>query len=414
MEPHNPDDHPQLKSPAGRLLLSGPLGEEQHPAAYGMARIVQFGQGVAGIFLNVRADGVNVIDFELGVDLIVFDSLEQLDPARAIRLKRNEEIPHPRTGEPVVLVTYPGNIGFVPLGYCGEDGVHHPHAGTGFCLGRDIAFPADLSVRRHQDIADPYQCLSLQQYRYNGEQFEVVESCRLDDGDLFPGWDQWGAGMSPAIIDGDDLLMAFYGAAPGSPADTAAPFISRWSRRDGKWQVAAISPVPDAVGCREPSLIRDSDGSLLLSARHGWPPSEDAPPRLIVWRSEDGENWTRQVDVVGLRSGGPLCIGKAANGRPVIAGNGTNQDRHSRASVSLWTLNATRDDVESEAVVFDPDVLFGPAPIYAWNADHAIPALIQLANGPPLCLTPIRLCETTEVVKDTLPTPVTGCHVLWF
>ncbi len=394
----------------GLAKLSGPVGPEQWPAAYGLGIFVQLGPETAGLFLNIRAGGVNVIDFEMGVDLIVFSQLSELDVKRARRIKRNEAMQHPETGDPMILVTYPGNIGFIPLGARRLDGSPHPHAGTGFSISRDIAFPADMSARRHQEIKAPWNCLALQQYRYDGTHFETASVHRFDASELLDGWTEWSAGLSTAIPDCDDLLMPFFGASAAGETPPC-PFLARWEMGADGWLPREVYPIEDAAGCREPSLVRDSDGSLLLTARHGWPPNPENPACLRVWRSINGVDWTRCVDLAGVRSGGPLSIGRSATGRPFIIGNGPNEGRHSRASVSLWPLNDERNGITQDTVEFDADERCGPAPVFAWNVDHSIPAVVQLADGKQHCLVAMRVCETTEVVRDTLPTPATGCYI---
>lgn len=395
----------------GLAVLRAPQSPEAHPAAYGLGRIFQAGPRQAGILLNLRAGGVPIVDFEMGTDLILFDDLRGLDPARALPLTRNQALRHPRTGTPLELVKYPGSLGFVPFGARRGDGTPHPHAGTGFCLSRTLGFPADHSVRRFQETPDPYSHLELQQWRYDGTRFRVTADQRPAEEGLLPGWDGWGSGMSTALPDGDDLLLALYGRRRGA-AEPKMPLVVRWRRTDAGWRPVEASPVEDAAGASEPSLIRDRDGSLLLCARHGWPPSRTGEgARLQLWRSADGRAWERCLDLDGLRSPGPVVLARTLGGQPFIVGNGLNSGRHSRASLSLWPLNDARAGITQDSVVFDADDRFGPAPVYAWNADHPLGAVVRLGDGRLHSLEAIRVCETTEVVKDTLPTPATGCYI---
>lgn len=82
-----------------------------------------------------------------------------------------------------------------------------------------------------------------------------------------------------------------------------------------------------------------------------------------------------------------------------------------RSSISIWPLNDARDGITQDSVVFDADERFGPAPAYAWNADHPLGASVRLRDGQRHALVAIRVCENTEVVRDALPTPATGCYL---
>ena len=86
-----------FRATRGLAFLGAPLTSEAYPAAYGVGRVFQVGPRLAGIVLNVRAGGVNVIDFEMGADLILFDDVHRIDVSKALPLKRNERILHPRT-----------------------------------------------------------------------------------------------------------------------------------------------------------------------------------------------------------------------------------------------------------------------------------------------------------------------------
>lgn len=396
----------------GLASLKAPLGKEEHPAAYGLGRIFQAAPREAGILLNLRAGGVDAIDFELGVDLVLFGDPRTIDLARAHPIARNEAVRHPRSGEPLALVKYPCNIGFVPLGAARPGGAPHPHAGTGFSVGKCIGFPADLSVRRWHEAPDPHVRLALIQYAYDGQRFQATDRQMLGSDELLDGWDLPNNGMTAALPDGDDLLMMMEGAPLGKGTQASkGPCVVRWRRTGGAWRAVSASPLADAAGLPEPSMVRDQDGSLLATARSGWPPRENTA-RVQAWRSEDGEGWTRRMDIGRLRSPGPVAVSRTAGGRPFIMGNTfSTENPTSRATLSAWPITGDRTGVAENLVAFDPEAFVGPPRDYAWFADHPIGAVVRLADGRLRSLVAFRLCDNTEVVKGALPTSATGCCI---
>ena len=107
---------------------------------YGLGFPFQAGRDTAGLFCNLRMIGYPTWDFENGTDVVLFDSLDHIDPGRATAISRNERFTDPATGEPSIAVKYPVIGGFVPIGALREDGTPHPHAGTGFGICQSLAF----------------------------------------------------------------------------------------------------------------------------------------------------------------------------------------------------------------------------------------------------------------------------------
>ena len=73
-------------------------------------------------------------------------------------------------------MTYPGNIGFVPLGAKRHDGTAYPDAGTGF--GFSVALCYDLN---DQGYFTMYQApvdgrYVVHQFAYDGQAFRVVKT----------------------------------------------------------------------------------------------------------------------------------------------------------------------------------------------------------------------------------------------
>jgi len=73
----------------------------------------------AGALCNIREGLVKGVDFECGVDVILFDRLSNISTNQAIAVTRNQDEPNPHSippGKPSTIVKYPARAGFVPLG----------------------------------------------------------------------------------------------------------------------------------------------------------------------------------------------------------------------------------------------------------------------------------------------------------
>ncbi|MBT5872120.1 MAG: hypothetical protein HOH43_01775, partial [Candidatus Latescibacteria bacterium] len=103
----------------------------------------QVAPGLAAAFCNIRRGDAPGADFEIGMDVVLFDDLNKVTADRAVPISRNHEAPNPRTSPPnapSVMMKYPCAGGFVPLGARRPDGSPHPHAGTGFALINVVAY----------------------------------------------------------------------------------------------------------------------------------------------------------------------------------------------------------------------------------------------------------------------------------
>ena len=122
---------------------------------YGLAIPFQIAPRRAAIFCNIRKDRGLGADFEVGTDVIIFDSLSDIRADQATPVSRNHEQPNPRSQPPgarSVIVKYPVRGGFVPFGAGRADGTPHPYAGTGFGLCQALAWP--LGQPALDDIPD--------------------------------------------------------------------------------------------------------------------------------------------------------------------------------------------------------------------------------------------------------------------
>ena len=172
--------------------------------------------------------------------------------------------------------------------------------------------------------SESYGYMEVYQFAYSDGQFQVKNSERVAGQDLIPGWWVSNGALTNAIPDGEDLLLATTAGkiertpTPGEGVPSGAGVV-RWQRKAGLWRPVSFVPVTGHDSSTESSLIRDLDGSLLLSARG----QQDMDPHAIrVWRSRDnGENWEKVIHVAGIMSSGPITLNQAADGTPYIATN---------------------------------------------------------------------------------------------
>ena len=385
-----------------------PAGECWH---YGLSFPFQAAPRLAGVFANVRPGNGIGVDFENGVDAVLFDDLSNVQTDRAVVICRNAMETNPNASDaPCVMVKHHAQGGFVPLGALRPDGSPHPHAGTGSGIVEALAWPLEASRRYEGDQA--YQYCELFQFSFDGTHFRV-DSSEILRAEPFPGgWTIQGIGLVNAIPDGDDLLSAVMcGRHADESGQASAPEdielfagIARWQRKENKWR--AVSFVPVAHGS-EPSLIRDTDGSLLFTSRHY--------PSIRVWRSADnGANWERIIDIgddiIGVA---PMTLNQAADGTPYIITNpfrGTRPGRGYRGEFFLWTLNPERTGVEPPILVRDAVDDFGPDA--SWKMDHPSAMTVQLADGRWHNVLGYRVMDGNEVGPDSPPpNPHTGSYL---
>jgi hypothetical protein len=136
----------------------------------------------AAAFCNVREGLVKGVDFECGVDVILFNNLSNLNSDDAVIVTRNQEEPNPHSipsGKSSVVVKYPALGGFVPLEAKRNDGAPHPHAGTGFGINQAIARKVDdpgippYGVNMFSG-PETYQYFEVHEFAYDGKSFKVA------------------------------------------------------------------------------------------------------------------------------------------------------------------------------------------------------------------------------------------------
>ncbi|PYV16729.1 MAG: hypothetical protein DMG07_07250 [Acidobacteria bacterium] len=405
---------------------------------YGLTIPFQIAPRRAAVFCNIRLEYPPGGDYELGTDVIIFDDVSRIQAAGIVPVSRFHEEPNPHSkppGQRSFLLKYPVRGGFVPLGAKRADGSPHPHAGTGFGLSQALAWPVYTrdQIRAATDNLEPYgraesyAYFELQQYKYDGKSFRVLNTERFSDNDLLPGWAISNSALTNAIPDGDDLLFGLTGEKAGLGKGAG---VSTWRRTEKGWHPVSFTPVTGDDHSIEASLIRDVDGGLLFCARGS---KNDTRNNLRVWRSPNGKApWKQVINVRGIVSG-PITINRAADGTPyvisdlyqvflyplerrwvIIVGPGlVPQGGWMRETLCLWPLNAERTDVQTPIVVRDSRAEFGTPPDGStWLADHPSAMTVQLADGAWHNILGYRIGTRGEMTNyGSDPAPQTGAYI---
>ena len=374
---------------------------------YGLGFPMQISPTEAALLTNIRMEGSGNIDFEIGTDAIVFRDLAKITAEQAIPVSRYEK-GIDRSGMKFIVRKGPVLGGFIPLGARLVDGSKHPHAGTGFGLCWAISHRVDEEGRfDYLDILERYAMMF--QFSYDGRTFRVVRKERVDAARLLPDWKLAGNFITNAIPDGEDLLYVMIARS----GEIAVAGVTRWQYEKDRWHPVSFVPVTgNEVTWSEPSLIRETDGSLLFSARS----SDRAVPTIAfdigVWRSRDnGRTWKQVIHEKNRRSRSPVSINRTVDGTPYIAAN-TPPLRRTREVLCLWPIDETRTKLECRLVARDARAEFGPAPSGSWwRIDHPTSAVIRLADGAWHSVLSYRIVDNGEVEGDAPPAPQTGCYV---
>ncbi len=430
--------------------LTKPVDSERlWKTVYGVGMPFQVSPTQAAVVVNRRIFGVAAVDFEDGGDLLVFDSLEHLTTAAAVPLSRTEGETESATGQSLAMVSYLSLGGFVPLGARLNDGSPHPAAGTGFALSTHIGYPQDPAtgrILRPSGEVSAYQ--QIIQLRYDGQTVRVTGRRKFGGEDFLPGYAFLNRGISAAIPDGTDLLngvvvgpMAPGGGPEGVCIPTEHPHghprfgrnlgsaLCRWQFQDDVWRPSAIVPVSGPDLAMEPSLVRDTDGSLLMAVRGMGlkdPPGavhdglENTFCHFRVSRSADGgKTWVQVLHKPLARAATPVVLSRTAGGHPFLAANPYARDRR-RDTLCLWPLTPDRRDVESPTCMLDANAVFGPPQPMGqgvmnegnqWMLDHPVATVCRLGDGRWHCLFCFRVSDKAVNKAGAAPTPWNGVWI---
>ena len=386
---------------------------EQETLRYGLCFPFQAGPTTAGIFCNLRREYAPTVDFEAGTDVILFDRLRDIPRVTPIQLARNHVEDHPGTGESWVMVKYPVTGGFVPLGAKRADGTPHPHAGTGFgrmyVWGQVPETALALSERRDMPGSD-FAYTLLQQYRYDGTIFTITDERKLTRADM-PAGLSLEAGFTGAIPDEDDLLFPMLGSVSGGICVSG---VARWRRQDGKWWPVEFHPVPGTEATMEPSLVRDTDGSLLFCVRGNAP---DTIHAVRIWRSTDLVHWELLLHEPSMIGRAPVTI-NSADGSPYVVGtpidpSAPRETYQPRERLWIWPLERSRRSFRPPIVLHDAVNEFGyDAPGGdGWFIDHPAGFTVRLADREWHHLAGYRCMDRGEITRMAQPTPDTGAYL---
>lgn len=370
--------------------------------------------------LNRMRTGIYTVDFGLGYDLAIFDQLNA--PIKKILpMKRTALEHHPRTGNPVQMTRWAPHGGFVPLGAKRQDGTPHPHAGTGFGVSTLLAFPCDeqgnLTTRMYCDTDDVYISTEILQYRYDGEHLIIEHTERVEFDQFLPGWKLNGTGLGLAIPDGEDLLSVS-NAFSENPENMIAG-VARWRRMKGHWYMIEFIPVATETGFMysEPTIVRDSDGSLLFCAR------ANLRHTIQVWRSTNGGyKWDCLFTIDNMRPLTPISINSTDDGRAYISANpycandldSRGNKRYAnilRERIFMWQLSEDRKRLMEPVALRDGPVEFGIPPSGSiWVIDHPESTTLRLADGKWHHIVSYRLLDGAEILDSGSITELTGSY----
>ncbi len=424
-----------LDTPAGKTWL------------YQIVMPFQVSATTAGALCNIREGLVKGVDFECGVDVILFDRLSNLDAKQAVAVTRNQDEPNPHSippGKPSIIVKYPARAGFVPVAAKQADGTAHPWAGTGFALNQAIAWTKEDPGAAPYGVnmfagPEAHWYFEVHQLFYDGKTFKVTATEPVPLTELVSGWTIQDGSLTNAIPDGNDLLVGMTGGkiegsrlkqANPSVANLAGAGVMRWRNEGKAWKPVSFVPVTGTDGSFEPSLIRDADGALLFSARGSREPDFND---IRVWRSQDnGATWSKVIHVRGVISSSTISLNQAADGTPYVVANlyevfmspldriklpkdsegRTRLGGATRNTLCLWPLNAARNALEPPLIGRDLAAEFGPPPGgSAWRVDHPSGMTLRLADGTWHHLLGMRILEYGELTYVMPPTPQTGSYL---
>ena len=374
---------------------------------YGLGLPLQISGDRVALMLNLRRDGMPYVDFEAGADVAILSELGG-EPVETLELSRNHSEPDPVSGEDREVVKYPADGGFVPAGARLPDGTPHPHAGTGFGIIHAIGFPLPHTdpAKRLRLTGKRLEFAELQQYASGGGGIKITGTKRFQPGALPAGVSHAGTSFTAAVPDGPDLLFCMQDQSGISG-------VARWMRGEDGWLPTGFSRVDGADNSIEPSLVRDTDGSLLFCARGE---SEDSIHSIRVWRSADGEEWERTINAERTIGRGPVTVNRAADGTPYVVANPLLEGQEpfawgERGVLQIWPLNPARDGLLEPIVVCDGEREFGESPSgEGWYIDHPNGQTVRL-GGEWRHILVYRVADRGEVKDGTDPVDVTGCHV---
>lgn len=427
----------------GKLVLSNtPDVPPAGSLRYALGFPFQADPQTVGLMVMRQTEETANYGFLDGSDVVLLRELTQPDPAQVVVATRNEM--DDGTYPPNLLLKSPLMGGFVPRGALRADGVPHPHAGTGFGIAQAQRFPF---CNGRFSWGDPgrLDLLEIFQLAYDGTRFStqrtaifpqnVGEPMRIGDS----AWAFLATGLSNAIPDGDDLLLAVLAAR----LDRSAVGIGvvRWVRLDGNWQPTVFDPVltdhrpvphgpnpMEQCPWMEPSLARDEQGRLLFAVRRAdsFQQANDTGQgyRLCLWGSTRIGEWTPVIDNPEMRLNAPVTVNVMADGTPYLVSNPydsafipeTNATGRGREKLVLWPVDMRQGRLDQPWLIRDCLTAFGAPPSAGepefWMADHPNGLTVRLQDGCWHHLLVSRVCHCPRYrPSNSAPSPYSGCWI---
>jgi hypothetical protein len=386
-----------------KAVPNTPTGQSWY---YGIGMPLQLDATTAGVLTNIRRNLTPYGDFEVGNDMVMFNSLGGVNTSRLVPISRPTYENNPDTGVPSITAKYPMLGGFVPWGAkFASNGSSHPYGGSGFGMSQVAFYPADFQLPLPPENQLGYR-LEVQQLAYDGSQFTAGTAQRVTQWPVGgTGWEIISPGLSAAIPDGNDLLMPV--TCAGFSADSVAG-VARFQHGPNGWQPTSFAPITErAATWFEPSLVRDTDGSLLFTARDN---HVNGTGNIPLWQSSNGgQAWNQLFFLEDARTGTTLTLNQALDGTPYFMTNteiGTD-----RNILEIVPLDAARDGLLSPILARNASADFGPAPSgHGWKVDHGIGAVARLADGQWHGIATYRVLDQGENSGHSA-TPYTGLYV---
>lgn len=411
-----------------------PHSTPERQLRYSTSKLLQIAPRKALLVVGREEIGGQTLDFAAGVELILVDDHEHIDPVGGMVLTDNEMVENPLTNEAVLMQKFPATGGFIPLGHKSADGVAHPHAGTGFLVlvkhgvpmhvlrgefngpnGFDGSWVHDRNLLRQFEV---------HQIKFDGQRLAVTHSNTFGFKEFLSGHTLFNRGFGAAIPDDDDLLFSMQGGDANLDdrqwATTVGAGAMRWRRgEDGCWRPIDFHPILGDVTGYETSMVRDVDGTLFATARET---GKDVPDKfkLLLWRSTDGgRTWELVLERHRARAESPVSLGQAEDGTMFFVGNMLTAPFAGRGTLgywrdlsAIWPLHADRHHIGIPYIHRCATLEWGPPQSdRGWSVDHLISNRVQLADGQWRTLLCYRAMDRGETAYGSAPTKHTGQYI---
>jgi hypothetical protein len=371
----------------------------------------------AALLCNIHWHGFSVVDLEAGVDIVLFDQLPLPQTVNALALCRNSKRVTSDQNN-LIDIRYLVSGGFVPLGSLMKEGKPHPYAGTGFGFNKVASVLTDHNRNPSARYQEEGKYNEIRQFSFDGCVFKTVRCDQVESILPFDGWHHISYALSMAIPDEQDLLFAM--TATDDNGDSRCG-VTRWCYCQQGWMPTTFIPVTShGQSFSEPTLVRDVNGTLLLSARGKTVFNQHD---IYLWHSNDnGYSWEQSIHVHDARAQAPITLNKTVDGQVYLAGNyyfpGNKELKpgrrvtENREILCIWPLNTERNGFEPTQIAVDCRSTFGPPPSGGtWRVDHANGANVRLKDNRWHHILAYRIIADAEVMRGKTASEQSGCYI---